>query len=77
MRNNALDDACTFRLGELRDEFGMLPRVLDAGVAENFQPRALRIIHQEQADAVVGGEVAGGEHLAVAFVIGERERRRD
>ena len=70
--HNALD----FRFGELSDEFGVLSRIFDAGMAEDFQPRALRIVHQEQRHPVGHCEVAGGKQLAVAFVIGESERSR-
>ena len=67
------DQAMDFRFGELRDQFGMLARVLDAGVAEDLQAFATWVIHEEQRDAVVRGEIAGGKHLAVALVVGKRE----
>ncbi|MDB6036279.1 MAG: hypothetical protein JWM99_120 [Verrucomicrobiales bacterium] len=70
------DDAACFRLGKLRDEFGVLPRVFNAGIAEDFQSLTARVVHEEERDAVVGGEVAGGEHLAVALVVGEGESGR-
>jgi hypothetical protein len=60
--------------GKLYDKFGLLPRILDARVAENLQPRPLRIIHQEKTHAVVHRYITGGEHLAVPLVIGERQR---
>src|SRR6266849_4438384 len=71
----ALDDTLHVWRGKLRDKFGMLPRVLDPRVAEDFQPSALRIIHQEEAHAIVHSDVASRKHLAVAFVICERQRR--
>ena len=77
MKNSRSTMRWTSGFGELRDEFGMLARVLDAGVAENLQAFAMRIIHEEQRDAVVRGEIAGGKHLAVALVIGERELSSD
>jgi hypothetical protein len=33
----------------------MPPGVLNAGVAEDFEPRALRIIHKEKRNARAGG----------------------
>ncbi len=62
-------------LGELGEELGMFRRIFDPGVADDLEARALRVIHQEERDPVVHGEVAGGEELAVAFVIGEGEER--
>ena len=47
-----------------------------AGAAENFQALAPRIIHQEQCDAIVRGQISGGEQLPVAAEIRERERLR-
>ena len=64
------------RIGEGRDELGMFSCVLDPGMADDLQPRPVRIIHQEQGHAIVDGEVAGGEQLAVALVIGKGELRR-
>ena len=54
----------------------MPARVLDAGVAKDFQTLATRVIHEERRHAVVGGEIAGGKQLAVALVVCERELRR-
>ena len=70
--HNALD----FGSGELPNESGMLPGVFDTGVTEDFQPRALRIVHKEQHHTVGHGEVAGGKQLAVAFVVSEAKRGR-
>jgi hypothetical protein len=74
--DEALDDAPGLRLGQLRDEFGMLAGVLHAGVAENFQALAIWIIHEKEGHAIVGGQVAGGKHLAISPVVGERELGR-
>ena len=61
------------RFGQLLDEFRVLPGVLNSGVPEELKPRALRIIHEEKRNPVVGSEVAGREHLAIALVVCEGE----
>ena len=45
-------------------------------MTEDFQPRALRIVHEEQCDAVGYREIAGGKQLAVALVVSEGKRGR-
>jgi hypothetical protein len=54
----------------------MFPRVLHASMTEDFQASALRVIHEEQRNPIGGIEVAGGEQLAVALVIGKGKRGR-
>jgi len=73
----ALDFAAHFGRGrELVGEGAMLAGVEDFGVAEDSQALAIRVIHEEERDAVVAVEIAGGEHLAVAFEIREAELMR-
>src|SRR5439155_4257548 len=62
--------------GKLRDEFGMLSRIFDAGMTEDFQPRALWVVHQEQRHPVGHCEVTRGKQLAVALVVSESKRGR-
>ncbi|MEW6305774.1 MAG: hypothetical protein AB1705_20030 [Verrucomicrobiota bacterium] len=70
----SLDQVMDGRVGELRHNFREFPGVHDAGVPEDFQPLAARVIHKEQRRAIIGGEVAGGNHLAVAPVVREGEQ---
>jgi len=63
--------AMNIRFRQLLYEVRVLARVLNARVAEDFETRALRIIHQEKRDAIVGSEVAGGKQLAIASIIGK------
>jgi hypothetical protein len=74
-RTGAFDDVRGLAIGELSEEFGMRFRVLDARVTNNLQARPVLIVHQKKRDAIVHGEVPGGEELAIAFVIGEGELR--
>src|SRR5262249_28605087 len=46
----------------------------DAGTAPDLYPPPLGIVHQEEEGAVVAGEVAGGDVLPVAAVVGEGQR---
>lgn len=66
--------ALNIRFSKLLDKFRMFPGVLDSGVAKDLKPRALGIIHKEKRNAIVGGEIAGRKHLAIATVIGKRQR---
>ena len=43
------------------------------GAADNFQAFPAGAVHEEERDAVVGGDVARREELAVAGEIGEAE----
>ena len=67
----SFDDAARFRFGEPGDHFRVPVGVGHAGMTEDFQPGALCVIHEEQHDPVVAGEISGGEHLPIAFVVGE------
>ncbi len=42
-------------------------------MADDLEARLVGVIHQEERDAVVGGEVAGGDVLLVAGEVGEGE----
>jgi len=55
----------------VRDKFGMLSRIFDAGMTEDFQPRALRIVHQEQRQPGQSPRGCRGQQLAVALVVSE------
>lgn|GEM_PF-3631547 len=46
------------------------------GVADDLEPSLVRIIHKEEGNAIVYSQVAGGEQLAVAFIIGEGKQSR-
>src|SRR6266566_3811283 len=72
----ACHDAVNVRFGQVLDEVRMLARVLNTGVTKNFESRALRIVHQEERYAVVGGEISGGKHLAIAPIISKDQRVR-
>jgi hypothetical protein len=69
-----LDGAAHLGLGDLRNEFGTLSGIDGQGVTENLQALAPRVVHQEQRDPIVRGEVSGGEQLAVAPVVRESKR---
>ena len=71
----SLDQAAGCRFGELGNQFWMLTGILHASVAEELQPFATRVVHEEESDAGIGGEVSSREHLAIAFVVSERELR--
>src|SRR5262245_3103421 len=36
----------------------------------------MRVVHEEECDPIVGGQIACGEHLAIATEVGEGQRRR-
>ena len=50
-KEESLYDALNLRLCELCDQLGMLARILHPRMGKNFQPRTLRIVHQEKSDA--------------------------
>ena len=58
------------QLGQRR--VGIERQGLDVRV--NLQARAAGIIHQEQASAIIGGEIAGADVLPVAAIVGEGQR---
>ena len=66
-------NAMNIRFRQSPYDVRVLARVFNARVAEDFETRALRIIHQEKRDAIVEGEVAGGKQLPIAFVIGKSQ----
>src|SRR5262249_18446489 len=72
----ALHDTPNVRLGQLPDEFRVLAGILNACVAKDLQPRALRVVHEEQRNPIVGREIACGEHLALATKVAEAQRGR-
>ena len=59
---DAFDDALDFGFGEFFHEFGMFAGVLGARVAEDLESGLVGIIHEEERHAVIGREVACGEH---------------
>jgi hypothetical protein len=71
--DEAFDDAWVRHVGQLIDEFRTGPGIFDSRVPQYFQSLAARIVHEEQCDAMVGAEVAGGDQLAVTPEIGECE----
>lgn len=75
-KEKPLHDALDIPCGRLRDQRRMSAHILDAGVAEEFQALATRLVHEEDRDAVVDSEIAGRKHLAVSLVIGKCKLRR-
>ena len=55
-----------------RDRIGPISRAL-SGVAEEHRTLAVRVVHQEQREAGVPGEVTGRGHLPVPAVVGEAQ----
>ena len=49
--------------------------IVETGAPEDLQPGLVGIVHQEQAEPVVGAEIAQAEILPVAPEIGESQRR--
>jgi hypothetical protein len=66
-----LHDSVSIRFGQLPNKFRMLAGIFDSGMAEDLQARALRVIHEKKGYPIVGREIAGGKHLAIAAEIGE------
>lgn len=60
----------------LRGETGALARVEHFGVAENLETLARRVVHEQEARAVIHREAANADHLPVAAVVGEHEFAR-
>ena len=58
------------RLRQLR----IIGEALRLGMGENLQPPAVRVIHQDQRDARIGGEIAEADILPIAGEIRERQR---
>src|SRR6185369_14059550 len=58
-KEQAFDDSADLGLGELSNEFGMAAGVLDPAMAEDLQPGAPGVIHEEKGHPVVPAEVAG------------------
>src|SRR5260370_29711171 len=58
-KEQPFDDSVSLRFGQLLDQFRMLPSVFKAGVSQDFEPGALGIIHKEERNAIVGGQIAG------------------
>ena len=61
-------------LGQPIDQLRMHAGILHAGVPQDLQPRAVRVVHEEQHDAVIRRDIAGREHLAISAIVGEGER---
>ena len=62
--------------GELIDQLGMLARVEHAGVAEQLEPGAVRVVHHEEGHPIGDVKVARADKLAVAFEIREADKVR-
>src|SRR5262245_8456554 len=56
--------------GHQGHEFRMGAGILDAGTAEDFQPRSISVVHQKESDTIVGRYVARAKQLPVSLVIG-------
>jgi hypothetical protein len=73
----AFDNRCGRRARrriDERGERGFVGGEKCARVAEDFQAFAAWVIHDEECDAFVGGEISRGEELAVAAEVREPER---
>lgn len=55
------------------DGFGVVLKADGAGVAEELEPPLMRVIHEDEGDAVVPAQIADADILAVAAEIGEAE----
>jgi len=53
------------------DGFGVVLKADGAGVAEELEPPLVRVIHEDEGDAVVPAQIADADILAVAAEIGE------
>jgi hypothetical protein len=53
--------------GEFIDQLGMLARVEHASVTEQLEPRAVRVVHQEEGNPIGDVEIARADQLAVAL----------
>jgi len=55
------------------DRGGIVGELDDRRMADELQPVAVRIVHQEERDAVVVGQIGGADILAVAAIVGEAD----
>ncbi len=62
--------------GELIDQLGMLARIEHAGVPEQLEPGAVRVVHHEEGDPIGDVKVARADELAVALEIREADQIR-
>src|SRR4051794_16390788 len=49
-KEQSFDNSLSFRFGQLLDQFRVLPGVFNAGVAQDFESCALRIIHEKKGN---------------------------
>jgi hypothetical protein len=74
-----MDQHGPFRLGfiarnqQALRKFWVGREILDFDMAENFEPRPVRIIHQEQGRPVIAGKIAQADILPVAAKIREAQ----
>ncbi len=55
------------------DRGGIVGKFDDRRMADKLQPVAVRVIHQEERDAVVAHQVRGADILFVAAIVGETD----
>lgn len=65
----AFDRFFDFRIGEIGREGKIFFGFKYAGMAENFEPIPIGVIHQEQRHAVVVLEIPRGEELAIPTIV--------
>ena len=62
------------RRGELRGRLRIGGQIFDLDMRIVVEAATARIIHQDKGGAIVGGEIAGADILAVAAKVGDAER---
>ena len=65
-----LDDRPVPGHDQLGDEVGVVPCVESACASEDLQPELVRVVHEEQRDPLIAGDVAGAQVLTVAAEVG-------
>src|SRR5262249_8867740 len=68
------DNPPNINSGYLLNKVLVVSGVFNPSMTQDLEARALRIIHEEECNPIVGRQIARGEHLAIARVIGESER---
>ncbi len=61
------------RIRHLSEKVRLGSSIFDTGMAENLQPVAVRVVHQEQRDAVIHREIASTKQLSIPLIVGERQ----
>ena len=59
---------------ETSGEIGRGVEIARLHVRQNLETRAVRVIHQDQGDAIIGADIAQADVLPVAAKVGEAER---